>query len=229
MENKGYIFLHKSLLNWEWYTDLPTAHLFIHLLLKANFSQNKWKGITINRGQLITSLNHLYMGTGLSLQQVRTSLGKLIKSGVITKQSSSKNTLITIINYEKYQNLENINNKQKNKPKTHLQQTNNKPITTTNEDNKQEIINNEFNEGISALDILKNDKLFWDKTIQKYADKVIEFDSMCQKFELKMKEEKFPLELDRLTSRFERWVLSWIENQNFKKDTPKKLVKNRNE
>lgn len=32
----GFILLHRSILRWEWYGDLNTARLFIHLLLTVN-------------------------------------------------------------------------------------------------------------------------------------------------------------------------------------------------
>ena len=33
----GFILLHRSILRWEWYGDLNTARLFIHLLLTVNY------------------------------------------------------------------------------------------------------------------------------------------------------------------------------------------------
>ena len=53
----------------------------------------------------MTSLKHLSEETGLTLQQTRTSLQHLISTKEITKQSSSKNTVIIVNNYEKYQDV----------------------------------------------------------------------------------------------------------------------------
>ena len=41
----GFILLHRSILRWEWYGDLNTARLFIHLLLTVNYEPQRWQGI----------------------------------------------------------------------------------------------------------------------------------------------------------------------------------------
>ncbi len=73
----GWIVLHRSFLEWEWYSDSNMVKLFLHLLLKANHSEAKWKGNTVKRGQLITGINSLSSETGLSKQNIRTCLKKL--------------------------------------------------------------------------------------------------------------------------------------------------------
>lgn len=83
---EGYIKLHRKIVDWQWYTDLPTRVLFEHLLLTANWQDNKWRDITIKRGQRITSLEHLSKETGLSVQNIRTSLSKLEKTRRINTQ-----------------------------------------------------------------------------------------------------------------------------------------------
>lgn len=126
---QGFIKLFRKFLEWEWYDDKNTKILFIHLLLTANWKAKKWHGETIKRGQLITSLSHLSQQTKLTVQQVRTSLDKLVATNDITKHTTSQYTIITIKNYGKYQD----NNTQDNKQITNEQQTNNKRITTTKE------------------------------------------------------------------------------------------------
>lgn len=37
----GFILLHRSILRWEWYGDLNTARLFIHLLLTVNYEPQR--------------------------------------------------------------------------------------------------------------------------------------------------------------------------------------------
>lgn len=99
----GWIKIHRKMIDWEWYTDINTKTLFFHLLLTANHAPAKWRGHTIERGQLITSLKHLSEETTLSVQQVRTSLNKLKSTSEITIKSTNKNTLITIEKYNVYQ------------------------------------------------------------------------------------------------------------------------------
>ena len=51
---EGWIKLHRKILDWEWYDDINTKVLFLHLLLTANHEEQKWRGKIIERGQLIT-------------------------------------------------------------------------------------------------------------------------------------------------------------------------------
>ena len=59
MINNGYIKLHRQMMEWEWYTDIPVKVLFLHILLKANHAEGRWKGEEIQRGQTVTSIRHL--------------------------------------------------------------------------------------------------------------------------------------------------------------------------
>ena len=71
---EGFITLERSILNWEWYDNIPTKVLFMHCLLKANHKSNNWRGIDIKRGQFITSIQRLSDETGLTTKQIRTAL-----------------------------------------------------------------------------------------------------------------------------------------------------------
>lgn len=127
----GYISLWRSFLKWEWYDDINTKTLFLHCLLNANYKENNWHGITIKKGQFVTSLRKLSMDTGLSLQNVRTALSNLVSTHEITQQGTSKYTIITVKNWSKYQE----GNTQTNKQLTHDQHTGNTRVTTTNKEN----------------------------------------------------------------------------------------------
>lgn len=125
--NNGYISLHRKILNWEWYKDLNTKCVFIHLLLVANHKDNKWMGINIPRGSLITSIKHLSESNGISTMSIRTSLARLKSTNEITIKTTNKYSLITIKNYNSYQQLTS--------KLTNEQQTTNKQLTTNNNDN----------------------------------------------------------------------------------------------
>lgn len=102
MKNE-WIKIDRKILNWEWYQDATTFKLFIHILIKANWKDAKFKGIEVKRGQFVTSLNKLAEEAGLSFQQVRTALDKLIATHSITKTSYENFTVITVENYDIYQ------------------------------------------------------------------------------------------------------------------------------
>ena len=99
----GWIKLHRKMLEWEWYDDINVCRLWVHLLLKANHKDNRWKGIDVKSGQLITGRHSLSYETGLTEQQIRTSINKLKSTGEITSKIYSKFSLITITSWSEYQ------------------------------------------------------------------------------------------------------------------------------
>ncbi len=99
------IKIHRSILNWEWYTDVNVRLTFIHFLMKANYEDKKWKGIHIPRGSFISSIGHLSAEIGISVRQLRTAIKKLKATNEITSQSSASNTMITVVSYDQYQQL----------------------------------------------------------------------------------------------------------------------------
>lgn len=99
----GWIKLYRKLIEWEWYKDTNVKVVFLHLLLLANHEDKKWQGITIKRGQLVTSYDKIASGTGLSLARVRTAISKLKMTHEITTQITNKYTLVTIENFDKFQ------------------------------------------------------------------------------------------------------------------------------
>jgi hypothetical protein len=108
----GHIKIDRKILNWEWYSDYKMVHLFIHLLIKANYKENTWQGILIRRGELITGLHKLSGATGLSVSQTRTCLSKLQATGEIAIKVTNKYSVITICKYNTYQTLRDTNNNQ---------------------------------------------------------------------------------------------------------------------
>jgi hypothetical protein len=130
----SYIKLWRSIMEWEWYRDPNTARVFIHLLLIANHKQSKWQGITVEAGQAITSSDSLAHQTGLTRQNIRTSLTRLKSTNEITITSTNKYTLITITNWASYQMDSNeltsssTSTSTTNQPATNQQLTTNKKV-----------------------------------------------------------------------------------------------------
>lgn len=141
----GYIKLHRKLTQWEWYTDQNTFKLFIHCLLMANHQPNKWRGITVDAGEFITSYDKLSSETGLTIQQVRTSLKRLISTQEIEQKTTSRFSVIKLLKWRDYQSSENEINTPNNKQSTNNQQATNKQLTTNkNDKNDKNVKNKEY-------------------------------------------------------------------------------------
>ncbi len=94
--------LPRGLIDWEWYEDANTTRLYIHILLTANWTTTQWRGITVQPGQKVTSLAHLAQETGLSVQNVRTSLNRLVSTSYLTIKTTNQYSVITIKNSDKH-------------------------------------------------------------------------------------------------------------------------------
>lgn len=105
-ENKGWIKIHRRLLDWEWYNDTNMVRLFLHLLLKANTNDRRWQGREVPRGSLVTSRATLEDETGLSQKNIRTCLARLISTGEIEVEATHRFSLVTICNFDNYQESE---------------------------------------------------------------------------------------------------------------------------
>ena len=150
--NHGWVKLHRGLLDWEWYDDINTKVVFLHLLLVANHKDNQWRGINIKRGQRLTSIDKLSSEIGLSVSKIRTCLKKLISTNEIASKSHSQHTVFTVVNYDSYQG----DDKQNDKPLANESQTNNKPLATNKNDKNEK-------EDIPKLIFDKWNELFKDK------------------------------------------------------------------
>ena len=86
----NYIKLSRGLLEWEWYTDINTTRLFIHMLLKANWKDGNFKGTTVSRGSFVSSIGKLAGETGLTEREIRTAISHLKKTGEVTSKTTVK-------------------------------------------------------------------------------------------------------------------------------------------
>lgn len=86
------------------------SHLWVHLLLAANHRDRDelfgGKRITCRPGQFTTGRDQLAKKTGLHRSSIERLLQLLEIEQQIEQQKSNQNRLITIINWERYQNTE---------------------------------------------------------------------------------------------------------------------------
>ena len=147
--NQGWIKLHRQITEWEWYTDGNTFRVFLHLIINANHKPKRYKGILIERGQILTGRKSLSVALDLTERQVRTALTKLKNSGEITQKTTSKTTksgsIITICNYDSYQERNEQSDQQNDQQTTSKRPRSDQEATTNKNDKNNKNVNNEKN------------------------------------------------------------------------------------
>lgn len=142
----GWVKLHRSLLDWEWYNDKNVVRIFIHLLLKANYEDRQFRGQIIPRGTFLTTWPQLVEETGLTVQQARTAINKLKSTGEITVKLTGCQQAITVVKYNDFQNDEREDNSLNNSPDNSLltgcQQASNRLVTAFKESKEINNLNN---------------------------------------------------------------------------------------
>ena len=127
-----FIKIDKQILEWEWYKDKNTKILFLHCLLKANCKEIKFKGLTLERGQFVSSITSLSQELSLTPNEVRTAIKHLKSTGEITSKSHSKFTVFTVVCYD------SCTNKSQAESQTNHMDSN-KQITSKSHGNAQPI------------------------------------------------------------------------------------------
>lgn len=116
---EGWIKIHRKIVEHEIWNDVTTFRLFMLLLLKAAYQDFNYKGIELKKGQFIRSYSKLAEdltyreGRGqknVSKSTVFKSIKKLIENGMVTVQETELGTLFTIVNYEEYQQFDELKN-----------------------------------------------------------------------------------------------------------------------
>lgn len=128
-----YIKINRSLLDWDWYGDINTCRLFVHMLLRANWKDGNFRGEEIKRGSFVSSLSKVSDETNLSVREVRTAINHLEKTGEVTINRHSKYSVFTVNNYCAYQQSDT----QADKQVTGNRQASDKQATTIEERKKE--------------------------------------------------------------------------------------------
>ena len=133
----GYIKLFRRLTAWEWYKESPMVHLLVHLIMMANRQPGRWKGVELQRGQLITGRHALSLQTGITERTCRTCLERLKTTREIAIETTNRYTLITLLNYDTYQDR-NDRNDHAGDQTDDKQTTSDRPQTRKEEDKEEE-------------------------------------------------------------------------------------------
>ena len=105
MQEGNYIKINRKILDWEWYGNINTKILFLHMLLKANWKDGKFEGTTVPRGSFISSYPRLATECDLTVNELRTALKHLVSTGEVTVKAHAKYSVFTVNNYCQYQDI----------------------------------------------------------------------------------------------------------------------------
>jgi len=195
----GFISLHRKILSWEWYSEPITARLFIHLLLRANHKKQIWRGVAIERGELLTGRKNLAEECGFSEMQIRTALDHLKSTQEITIKSTKKYSIIKLNNYNLYQQ----SNQQNNQEVTKKQPSDNQEVTTNNN------VNNDNNENNVNKESGTNPK----KTMEDFLEMISEKNETYESFVLSVSSQK-NIEVEIVRRELDEFVKYWTEKNH---------------
>lgn len=145
MEDKGFICLwRKTKDDPIWFNSTPEQKvIFITLLFMARWKEQKYDIygdiVTLNPGQFITSYSEIkkLTGKGVSMQNVRTGIDRFEKLGFLTREVTRRGSLITIVNWGRYQYKDYETNMESNIELTSHQQGTNKALTLNSHAHKR--------------------------------------------------------------------------------------------
>lgn len=139
---EGWIKIHRKILeNPIVCKDSETLSIWIYILLNATHKEIpalfKGKKITLQKGQLITGILSISKRLKINKDKIQRTLKCFETDKQIEQQTSNQNRLITIVNWNEYQEIDNQNDKQMiNKRETNDKQL----ITNKNVKNERNIL-----------------------------------------------------------------------------------------
>lgn len=170
----GYILLSRGILDSDVFASQKLLKIWVWCMCKANFKDKSFplkigKGETIvkvKRGSFIFGRNKAEEELFIDGSTIYKLIHKLKELNMIEIESNNQYSIITINNYNTYQNSENYKVTSKEQPSNNQVTSKEQPSNTTNNANKD---NNDNNEKILFVD-------FWDLYSKKVGDK-----SKCEK------------------------------------------------
>jgi hypothetical protein len=134
---QGYIKIHRSLVKKGYYKDSHYVHLWIHLIMKATYQEKEYlfngKIHMLKPGQFITGRNTLSAETGINRSKIERMLKTFENEQQIEQQMTTKFRIISILSWDKYQNIEH-----QNEPRVSHERATSEPRVSTNKKEKKE-------------------------------------------------------------------------------------------
>lgn len=221
---KGYIKLHRDIVDhWLW---LEPKHLkaWLYLLCKAAWEPktipfNKDESVTIGRGQILTTIRQLMGQWGYYAQATLDFLNVLEKEGMITRESHSKFSIITIVNYDKYQDDDEKTERKTERKSKHTKEIKNKEINNS--------LSKEADE--KFYDELFKQEIFFENASINLHIELNQVKKYCEQFKTDMLlQGKYHKDFDDLRRHFYNWLKIQTQKNNNDGIKQRKEEKTRN-
>lgn len=157
----GFVQLSDELSSWEWFDDKNTVYVYLWLMLRAAWGATRYHGIELKRGQVVTTYPEISDKCGVTVRQARTILDRLKSTGKATVKTTSKFSIITMLEYDCGNKSDSLNGSQMTDKRQTARQSNDSPtllltnnqttnIQTTRAPREGERLEKSFNEFWSA-------------------------------------------------------------------------------
>lgn len=173
MENKGWIKLYrKTTENSFCAQNSERLGFWVFLLTLANHKENTFmigsQNITIQRGQFLTGRMQLSKITGVSEMKIERWLTYMENAQQIKQQKTNRYRIITILNWDRYQQDGQLNAQQMNNRRT----TDEQQMNTNNKDkNVKKIISKDITE-VETSEVLLTNKSYGNADINTLLDAI---------------------------------------------------------
>ena len=172
IDDEGWVKLHRKILDNPVFKDREALQLFLYCLLRANYKPNDFifngQVVHLERGQFIFGLRKASKALKMSIRKLRTRLLVLRKLGITTHQTTHRFSIITICNYNQYQDTQN--------EKGHNKRQTDDTLTTTNKKDNKEKNNGRASKKTDADPNVKTFLSWWGESFTRKTGKPYPFD-----------------------------------------------------
>lgn len=141
----GWIKIHRSVLDKAWFKYSDYVQVWLYLLAMAVFEEKEYlfdgKIVILKPGQFVTTRNEISAKCGVHRSKVERILSRFKNEQQIEQVSGARSRLISILNWEKYQDCEPII-----KPKSSANRATSEPQVSANKELKNKEIRNSSRE-----------------------------------------------------------------------------------
>ncbi|MBF0229172.1 MAG: hypothetical protein HQK63_06215 [Desulfamplus sp.] len=147
--HRGYIKIWRKIEDADIIKNHKLCSFWLWCLVKASHKEKTimvgYQEVVLQAGQFIFGRNKAMQETNLTTQEVRTCLKNLKKQKKITIKPTNKFSIITIMNWDTYQQDNTTTNQQSNQPLTNKEPTTNQQLTTNKNEKNDKNEKNEKN------------------------------------------------------------------------------------